>query len=506
MKYYAYVRILGEIDGKESGHKLRISPETLSQTGPLAAYVPDIAGGDVIVLRLSDIMADLSDEERRRNEPFIPAAHTGRFEDLPPPEIPEKKEESFTEMFFRKRDSFTSSAYAFMEMNKFQEEAIKSINIGFLHNALGTNSPTAYGMGMKGKEALFRIIMIPDQPGSEETRQNLIMGISGCKSFRLKDPGSFHTATLGNFVLLHEAGHFSNRTTSGIVNEALADEVADRTLRKIAASGEGNVHLGTLDTIRDLRALSALYRLHPAGLEENRDHAHSTGLLAAQPPSEILKEEESSRHLDTLRHLNGFIASLIGGALRPAADALVRGQGDPEQLEHYRENWTLPVTGETADLYSFPDDLVQSPDLYLSAAPALVGLKTGMFREDAAHSGVYDPGNMRLGHAFVQENPGMHYAFIRGIYDAGLFDGDRPPGTDEALQKRYVERYLQAYERIGDITQEERAVAASLAKEMKDAAIRLEDILPGTAGGPAHPPERKPPAPEEGPKTALPRP
>lgn len=332
----------------------------------------------------------------------------------------------------------------------------------------------------------------------------MIANLSASRSVRIKDPENFDIYTASAFALLHEAGHLKTLTSSEIVNETMADSTAKEALEKLAEGGDKKIHLKTLEIIADLRSISALQKLFPKALENDHHHSHSTGTLSDEPYPEMLEKEAS--HIEALKHLNGFVSSLIGGALRPAADILMNERGDLEDLENYRKNWQdkgAPIKEEIYDTYKILGELASSPDLYLSAAAALTELKVGMIRSRTEKPEIYDTGNMRLGNAFVQENPGMHYAFIKGMYDAGIFEKNHP--VDTSLQKRYIKRYLEAYERTADITPKEQALAVNLAKEMKAANTVLDDILPGTPDR-LHPPDHKPHIPENSLKTAPPRP
>lgn len=166
------MRILGEIEGKESGNKLRASTETLRLIGPLAAIVPDIAGKDVIVLRLSDIVQNLSEEEARRNAPLNLPPLSKKFNDVQPPPLipPSDTIGELTDDFYKRKNEFMKDLGNFTEKNGFEKSAFLALNIDNFYARLNDTAGYAvFEAKNKIKNKILTVITIPDQPLSDDT-------------------------------------------------------------------------------------------------------------------------------------------------------------------------------------------------------------------------------------------------------------------------------------------------------------------------------------------------
>ncbi|MCC6597182.1 MAG: hypothetical protein IT559_00085 [Alphaproteobacteria bacterium] len=314
----------------------------------------------------------------------------------------------------------------------------------------------------------------------------------------LKENIDFNRHTAHLFCLFHEAAHHAQPTTHIQAGEAFADKTAKDFLEYMKAQGHDEIDLQTIDTLFDLRTIATFQHAQARHFESDYVHGHSTGLLSRE---EDITDQRGEEHTQNLISLNGLVASLLGGALRPSVHAAI----DKE----YGQHASLIKNNLDEDTLS---EIVKSPELYFLAMPALIELQASKIKyqsddpEDKFK--IFNQENIEIGAAFIKEHPGMHYAFIRGLYDGGFFDENIH--TQNPLDKPYIKNYLEAYARIADITPEERAVSKNITQDVKNALPRLREIFSVSLSKEAKTEETNPiktPVPETLlPKTVLPQP
>jgi hypothetical protein len=446
------------------------STDTLSSLGRVGAALPDVAGGSVLALRLSDILPDA------RPDPY-----TGKIT-LPP----------VNEFEATLRQYFDENG-----ITGYQSEMPDLLNAlnreeGTDYRALPTSALKFNGEDVTG------IIFTPEQPATMEEE---LSGLAQNAGLRARENFVYDPLTDHALSLLHEAGHLKSASVLptnfmtpalALVSESAADNTAYSALEDLERRGIVYADRATVQFFKDTRSLAPLYS---PMLSDEAGYTHDTGVLQKAPEIAELSSNRFAAvgagvdHMQAISQINGTVYYLLSQAARPSMDSIVNSMNDPELTTAYRSvRNNEPYKDEYSEaLRGVP----HQPGFEVDLRPAIINAAAQSEANGGAE--VYEmtqSSDIVVGRIVAAARPELHYALVKSLYESGIFQ-------DEPLQQEYAANFIEAYERQIGATRNDRRLVDDLRNSVETLQSAYEDDQ--AADTPATPASRT--APISGPQT-----
>lgn len=422
------------------GHRLLATPETLAALGDLAEHLPDVAGGNVIILTQNDAM---------------PA----------PDKITIGDGLSGVKMYADGlQDLMKDEGLSLIDPGEFPEEDY-FIALGDAMNQNGNYGAVSFAFEKDSEH--YHIILAPQLPVPLDIYYNLSENGSV-----LAGPSEMDQKSATAMVLAHEAGHIyaynqSRFTEIQLESEVQADQQGFYGYDLMRDRGL-DIHPDGVAITQALRDIAVINTLHDdfanAAKPALHLHDHDTGLLAAGDHDSTASFQDHAESIDRFfRQTN----AMIGAAYQGSYAAIL---SDPSMGAEERKDLKRDKALMVATYHPFDPDIAHAITLRHQEQSQTADTLTKPF----SHAD-----NIHLGAEIGGNYPETQYAFARAMRDSGLYD-------DDPLQKAYADRYLAAFEKLNpEQAAEGAAMAGPLGQQMAEHQDALNTNTPASTE-PAH--------------------
>lgn len=433
-------------DSLSNEHQIIASKATLSELGPVTRALPDIADGNLLVIRPSDLTnGDL--------EAFKAASVE---------EIAKILSTHLNEQGIENLKQSDLDLYA----QVIKEHNTGDVFIGAQYNYADNETPQYLGQPVKG------IIFA----GERAIAQEIAVLQTDHRHLTLKDDVEYDARAHTNIALIHEAAHIKahDRVLTELSSEALADRTTYDTIADLQQNHpEIKLSDQSVRLYQDTRILATLYK--PAinvdpNLPATVDniYGHDTGIMAQQLKfTGNLNDEQinelSQLNYETIFILNNELFSLLGASLQPSLrEALkTRPENEQEAFEtidnFYEEN--IGKRYNHGVMSSLLGNLMNEHEIIPDAAFAIQDFINRIEQPNAF--GSHSPDYMMQGWIATMYKPELHYAMTKALSETGVLNYNE-------VYADYLNSFVQAYERNFEISPKTTEIAASLKTQIID--------------------------------------